>query len=224
MQSIPEICKHKGILTHWKDYPEGSVERAKSLGIEVWSTSKGLQTTLQLWQTELSVLQREKPWEALGLKSADEFVKAVVGKSTKEISKEITKRTQIQKLRKEHPELSQAEIAKEANVSRQYVHEVLSSEKSESDFLLDIPEHLNNKNDRADFRKLPPELQAKVASREININAAAIAVGIRKWLAPEDAALKAFGKVTERLMVLRSIVNSLTDSERQIVKDWLSER
>jgi hypothetical protein len=222
MQSIPEICKHKGILTHWKDYPEGSVERAKSLGIEVWSTSKGLQTTLQLWQTELSVLQREKPWKALGLKSADEFVKAVVGKSTKEISKEITKRTQIQKLRKEHPEWTQQQIADEVGVSQPFVNQIISK-ISESEKTL-IPDHIKGNTDRADFNKLPPELQAKVASKEININAAAIAVGIRKWLAPEDAVLKAFGKVTERLMVLRSIINSLTDSERQIVKDWLSER
>jgi hypothetical protein len=223
MQSIPEICKHRGILTHWKGYPEGSVERAKSLGIEVWSTSKGLQTTLSLWQTKLSILQREKPWKALGLKSADEFVKAVVGKSTKEIGKEITKRTQIQKLRKEHPEWTQQQIAEKVGVSRPYVTQVVS-EISESENLVTIPDHIKGNTDRADFNKLPPELQAKVASREININAAAIAVGIRKWLAPEDAALKAFGKVTERLMVLRSIVNSLTDSERQVVKDWLSER
>jgi transcriptional regulator with XRE-family HTH domain len=222
MQSTPDICKHKGILTHWKDYPEGSVERAKSLGIEVWSTSKRLDTTLNLWQTELSVLQREKPWKALGLKSADEFVKAVVGKSTKEISKEITKRTQIQKLRKEHPDWTQQQIAEEVGVSQQYVNQV-TSKMSESDKIL-VPDHLNNRNDRADFRKLPPELQAKVASREMNINAAAIAVGIREFLSAEDAVLKAFGKVTERLMVLRSIVDTLTDSERQILKDWLSDK
>jgi hypothetical protein len=155
VQSIPEICKHRGILTHWKGYPEGSVERAKSLGIEVWSTSKGLQTTLELWEIKLSILQREKPWEALGLKSADEFVKAVVGKSTKEIGKEITKRRQIQKLHKEHPEWTQQQIAEKVNVTQGYVARIIT-EKSESDNLV-IPDHLNNRNDRADFRKLPPD-------------------------------------------------------------------
>jgi DNA-binding XRE family transcriptional regulator len=223
MQSTPDICKHKGILTHWKDYPEGSVERAKSLGIEVWSTSKRLDTTLNLWQTELSVLQREKPWKALGLKSADEFVKAVVGKSTKEIGKEITKRIQIQKLRKEHPEWTQQQIADEVGVSQQYVNQITSESFKLKESLV-IPDWIKSSRDRADFNKLPPELQAKVASREININAAAIAVGIREFLSAEDAVLKAFGKVTERLMVLRSIVDTLTDSERQILKDWLSDK
>jgi hypothetical protein len=216
MQSIPEICKHKGILTHWKGYPEGSVERAKSLGIEVWSTSKGLQTTLRLWEVELSILQREKPWKALGLKSADEFVKAVVGKSTKEISKEITKRTQIQKLRKEHPELTQQQIAEKVGVSRPYVTQVVS-EMSESDNLLTIPEHLNNRNDRADFNKLPTELQQKVASREISLNQAAIQAGIRRKPSDSDTVLKAFTRAQDRVGLLRDILSAFIASDRDSV-------
>jgi DNA-binding XRE family transcriptional regulator len=223
MQSTPDICKHKGILTHWKDYPEGSVERAKSLGIEVWSTSKRLDTTLNLWQTELSVLQREKPWKALGLKSADEFVKAVVGKSTKEISKEITKRTQIQKLRKERPDWTQQQIADEVGVSQPYVNQIISETFKLKETLI-IPDWIKSSRDRADFNKLPAELQVKVASKEMSLNAAAIAAGIRKKPSPEETIVKAFSKATERLMVLRSIVDTLTDSERQILKDWLSDK
>jgi predicted regulator of amino acid metabolism with ACT domain len=62
--------------------------------------------------------------------------------------------------------VSQAKIAKEANVSRQYVHQVLSSKICESDKLVDTPDHLKSRTDRADFRKLPPELQSKVADRK----------------------------------------------------------
>ena len=222
MQSIPEICKHKGILTHWKGYPEGSVERAKSLGIEVWSTSKGLQTTLSLWQTKLSILQREKPWKALGLKSADEFVKAVVGKSTKEISKEITKRTQIQKLHKEHPDWTQQQIADEVGVSQQYVNQV-TSKMSESDKIL-VPDHLNNRNDRADFRKLPPELQAKVASREISLNQAAIAAGIRRKPTPEETIVKAFSKAENQLQIAKAIVEALNVKDAAALKQWIAKQ
>jgi hypothetical protein len=224
MQSTPEICKHKGILTHWKDYPEGSVERAKSLGIEVWSTSKGLETTLQLWQTKLAVLQREKPWKALGLKSADEFVKAVVGKTTKEIGKEIKKRTQIKELSIAHPDWSQQDIANEVGTSRQYVHEVLSSKVSDYDKMLDIPDHLNNRNDQADFRKLPAELREKVAAREVSLNQAAIQAGIRKKPTPEEQCVKAFKKSQSRLVPLKAIVLSLEPHELSVIADWVKER
>lgn len=130
----------------------------------------------------------------------------------------------IRELNERHPELSKAEIAKETNVSRQYVHEVLSSKQFDSKVLVDTPNHLTGSEAKADFRKLPPELQQKVASREISLNQAAIQAGIRKKPTPEETALKAFGKAQERLQVVRSILDALTDSERQVVKDWLSER
>lgn len=203
MQSTPEICKYKGILTHWKDYPEGSIERAKSLGIDVWSTSKGLETTLQLWETKLCVLRREKPWQALGLKSAEEFVKAVVGKTTREIGKEITKRTQIQTYYRDNPEAKQEDIAKRFGVSQPYVSQVISK-TSDSDKLL-IPKHLKNRNDKADFRKLPANLQEMVTSREVSLNAAAIQAGIRKKPTPEDACLRAFRKCSDLADMLRRL-------------------
>jgi hypothetical protein len=45
---------------------------------------------------------------------------------------------------------------------------------------LNIPNHLNGSHERTDFRKLPAELQQKVAAKEVSLNAAAIAAGIRK--------------------------------------------
>jgi hypothetical protein len=69
-----------------------------------------------------------------------------------------------------------------------------------------------------------PEILSKVQSGELSVNQAAIQAGIRKKPTPEEAIVKAFGKAQERLQVVRSILDALTDSERQIVKDWLSER
>jgi hypothetical protein len=222
MQSTPEICKHKGILTHWKDYPEGSVERAKSLGIEVWSTSKRLDTTLSLWQTELAVLQREKPWRALGLKSADEFVKAVVGMTTKEIGKEITKRTQIQKYHHDNPEVKQEDIAKKFGVSQQYVSKV-TTKSSESEETV-VPDHINGNSDKADYNKLPAELREMVAARQVSLNQAAIQAGIRKKPTPEEQCVKAFKKSQSRLVPLKVIVLSLEPHELSVIADWVKER
>jgi DNA-binding MarR family transcriptional regulator len=223
MQSTPEICKHKGILTHWKDYPEGSVERAKSLGIEVWSTSKGLETTLQLWQTKLAVLQREKPWRALGLKSADEFVKAVVGMTTKEIGKEITKRTQIQKLRRDHPDWTQQRIANETDVDKAYVSRVLTNNCEVKEKVI-VPDWIKSSRDQADFRKLPAELREKVAAREVSLNQAAIQAGIRKKPTAEEQCVKAFKKSQSRLVPLKVIVLSLEPHELSVIADWVKER
>jgi hypothetical protein len=44
---------------------------------------------------------------------------------------------------------------------------------SESDKTV-IPSTLQSRTDQADFRKLPPELQQKVAAKEVSLNAAAI--------------------------------------------------
>ncbi|MGA1416708.1 MAG: hypothetical protein ACO319_06605 [Candidatus Nanopelagicaceae bacterium] len=141
-----------------------------------------------------------------------------------EAAQEVLKsKDKIRELNERHPELSKAEIAKETNVSRQYVHEVLSSKKLHCNKSLDIPDHIKSRPHRADFRKLPPELQAKVASKEMSLNQAAIQAGIRRKPTAEETIVKAFNKATERLVALRSIVDILTDSERQILIDWLSD-
>ena len=213
MQPTPSICKHKGILTHWSGYPEGSVERAKALGIEIWSTSKSLQTTLKLWEGKLAILRREKPWQVLGLNTADDFVKAVVGKTTKEIGKEIAKRTQIRQLREDHPEWTQQRIADEVGVSRQYAHEVLSSKKSDSDKTVDIPLCLQSRTDQADYRKLPQDMREAVAQKKISLNAAAIQSGIRKRPSQGELCVKAFRKAENRLEVLKLIIAELDEHE-----------
>jgi predicted regulator of amino acid metabolism with ACT domain len=61
--------------------------------------------------------------------------------------------------------VSQQQIAEKVGVSRPYVTQVVS-EISESENLVTIPDHIKGNTDRADFRKLPPELQSKVADRK----------------------------------------------------------
>jgi predicted DNA-binding protein YlxM (UPF0122 family) len=141
-----------------------------------------------------------------------------------EAAQEVLKsKDKIRELNEKYPELSKAEIAETVNVSRQYVYEVLSSKSPQEGKLLDIPNHIKGKNQKTDFRKLPPELQQKVASRELSLNAAAIQAGIRKRPTANEVGLKAFNKSDERMLFVRSILDALTDSERQVVKDWLTD-
>lgn len=80
MKRIPEILRHNEILTYWKNYPLGSVERAKSMGIELFQICKQVELTADLWAAELRALDREQPWQALGLGSRSEFIERVTGK------------------------------------------------------------------------------------------------------------------------------------------------
>lgn len=90
---------------------------------------------------------------------------------------DVSKRVRINQLK---GTMSQSAIAAEVGCSRQYVHEVLSSESLQCQDSLDIPSHITRDADRADFRKLSPELQEKVRNREESMNAAAIEAGFRK--------------------------------------------
>jgi len=84
MRRPPELLKHDGILTNWRTYPAGSIERAKSLGLEVLATSTNVEAIQALWQSKLDIIAKERAWEPLGLKSCDDFVQAVTGQTTKE--------------------------------------------------------------------------------------------------------------------------------------------
>ena len=79
MSSLPKILKSSTILTSWRGYPFGTKERAKALGIEVWSTFKNVKATSDLWETKLQVVSENEPWKPLGLKDLDEFIQAVCG-------------------------------------------------------------------------------------------------------------------------------------------------
>lgn len=67
------------------------------------------------------------------------------------------------------------------------------------------------------------DIFTKVKSGELSVNAAAIAAGIRKKPTPAEIIVKTFAKVEDRLETLKKIVGTLTDFERQVVKDWLTD-
>lgn len=69
-----------------------------------------------------------------------------------------------------------------------------------------------------------PELLDKIETGELTVNQAAIQAGIRKKPTPAEIVVKTFSKVENRLETLRSIVRTLSDAERQVVKDWFSEQ
>jgi hypothetical protein len=97
------------------------------------------------------------------------------------------------------------------------------SKISQREEILNIPPTIEGNSSKADFRKLPPELQQKVAAKEVSLNAAAIQAGIRKKPTPAEIVVKTFAKVENRLETLRTIVQALSDAERQVVKDWLTD-
>lgn len=128
----------------------------------------------------------------------------------------------IRELKESNPSWTQQKIAEAVGCSRPYVTQVLVSKNSHREELV-TPPTIEGNSSKADFRKLPPELREKVAAKEISLNAAAIAAGIRKKPTPTEIIVKTFAKVEDRLETLKKIVGTLTDSEREIVKDWLTD-
>jgi len=107
----PTVLRHAGILTHWRDYPEGSVERAKALGLEVLFTFQRVETTQHLWESKTQLVEQEKPWVALGLPSRAAFIKAITGHSEKAVHSKFRKSDAIRQRREEHPNETQQQTA-----------------------------------------------------------------------------------------------------------------
>lgn len=159
---------------------------------------------LKHWDKELEEAKRNKIWLRHKPKygSLEELLAKEVGFSDAEY--EVKKKTQIRNLSEEHPDWTQQQIADEVGCSKPYVNKVLTK-KSESDESVNTPDHLKSRTDKADFRKLPHELQEKVRVKEVSLNAAAIQAGIRKKPTPEDACFKAFRKCSDLKEMLRRL-------------------
>ena len=196
MKSTPEILRHKGILTNWRDYPEGSVERAKALGIDVWQVSERVETTLERWEVEVRVLQREKPWKVLGLRDANEFVKAITGKSIKEIDEEIAVKCVIAKANPIPP----AYAPRNPNGVNQHQKDG----RTDTNGIKPVQGNTTDYTLRRLARDCPEMLDA-IKCGELSVNAAAIQAGIRKKPTPEDACLRAFRKCSDLTEMLRRL-------------------
>lgn len=187
MNKPPELLKHDGILTNWRSYPEGSVERAKAIGLELLATCTNLEATIQLFESKCSIVAKEQAWKPLGLKSREDFIKAVTGRTEKAVRKKITKTQEIRDRRASHPHETQQQTADAVGCSRELVKKVdaAGTKSSESEEKVPIPEWVTHKDLRAAFRKLPAEEQARLAGlppgeRRGAVRQAAIAAGIVK--------------------------------------------
>ena len=185
MKSLPAILKGSGILTHYSTYPKGSIERAKSIGIELIGSSNSLDSTLAMWQSECDIVEREQPWKPLGLKSSSDFIKAVTGRTEKEIRKEITKA--------QHARAQAVEVRQGAHRSNRTMTQTSGTG---SEYLL-----------RRLAKTAPDFLDRYEAGEFKSVRAAAIAAGHIKVATVLDVLEKAWAKATaaERATFLQRI-------------------
>ena len=188
MRRLPPLLKHDAILSNWRSYPKGSIERAKALGIEVLSTCSSLEATIELWESEKAVVAEEQPWKPLGLSSLEAFIEAVTGRSEKEVAKQITKTEAIRERREKHPNETQQQTADAVGCDQSLVAKVMNK-SSQSDESFIVPDWLSNPNMRAAFRKLPEDEQERIAGlsqeeRRGSVRRAALAAGVVKDRTP----------------------------------------
>lgn len=88
----PEILCHDSALASFKRYPPGSKERAKALGISLWLTYGRVDSTLKEWEETERLAEEEEVWKPLGLKSLDDLILQITGKSRTAVRKELGKR------------------------------------------------------------------------------------------------------------------------------------
>ena len=214
MKKSPELLKHDAILTNWRSYPEGSVERAKAIGIELLATATNLEATLQLWESKCDIVSREQAWKPLGLKSSEDFIKAVTGRTEKAVVSKITKTQAIRNRRTTHPTETQQQTADAVGCSRKHVVEVMQgvTTKSVSDKEVTPPEWITRRDLQAAFRKLPAGERDRLEAlpdekRRGSVRQAAIAAGIVKVPTVIDKLRAAWKKATkeERLAFLEEI-------------------
>jgi hypothetical protein len=179
MKNLPTILRHNTILTNWSGYPVGSLERAKALGIEVFSRSNSLEATIDLWRTECELVEKEKPWLPLGLKNKEQYILAVTGKTEKAIQRKISKTQAILQRRDKYPNESQQETADAIGCARSLVAMVVNKPFQERN--VDIPEWIHGVAQQAAFRKLSKSDQEKVRKAgKGSLRGIAIAAGVVK--------------------------------------------
>ena len=202
MKKPPELLKHDAILTNWRSYPEGSVERAKAIGLELLATCTNLEATIQLWESKCSIVAKEQAWKPLGLKSREEFIKAVTGRTEKAVASKITKTQAIRERRASQPNETQQQTADAVGCSQGLVAQVISHECETQRTLIEVPVWVTDPHQQAAFRKLPADERARLEAlpadqRRGSVRQAAIAAGIVKVPSVLDQLRKLWAKATE---------------------------
>jgi hypothetical protein len=201
----PELLKHDAILTNWRSYPEGSVERAKAIGLELLATCTNLEATIQLWESKCEIVAKEQAWKPLGLKSREDFIKVVTGRTEIAVRKKITKTQAIRDRRVSHPHETQQQTADAVGCSQQMVAKIdrmLTTKGSESELKVVAPQWVTSKDMQAAFRKLPPDQRERLESlpdekRRGAVRQAAIAAGIVKVPSVLNQLRKLWAKASE---------------------------
>lgn len=204
MKKPPELLKHHAILTNWRSYPEGSVERAKAIGMELLATCTNLEATIQLWESKCDIVAKEQAWRPLGLKSREDFIKAVTGRTETAVRKKITKTQAIRERRASHPGETQQQTADAVGCSQQMVAKIdrmLTTKSSQCEEKVVTPDWITNPNQQANFRKLPADERARLEAlpedeRRGAVRQAAIAAGIVKVPTTLEAFLKLWKKAS----------------------------
>lgn len=203
MKKPPELLKHDAILTNWRSYPEGSIERAKAIGLELLATATNLDATWELWQSKCSIVAKEQAWKPLGLKSSAEFIKAVTGRTEAAVRQKITKTQAIRERRATHPHETQQQTADAVGCDKGFVSKVVRglTEKCETQEKVNCPAWITDPHQQANFRKLPSEERARLESlpadeRRGAVRQAAIAAGIVKVPSALDKLRTAWRKAT----------------------------
>ena len=174
----PALLKHAGILTNWRDYPAGSVERAKALGLEVLFTFQRLDTTRKLWESKKQVVDHERPWVTLGLTSREAFIEAVTGHGESEADEHISKSEAVLVRRAAHPDETQQQTADAVGCSQQFVARVLTTKNFPGKKKVVTPDWLRSPKSQALFRKLSPADQARVWAHEAPLSVIAREAGL----------------------------------------------
>ena len=196
MKKPPELLKHDAILTNWRSYPEGSIERAKAIGIELLATCTNLEVTIQLWESKCDIVAKEQAWKPLGLKSREDFIKAVTGRSESVVRKKISAAESARAMRAADPTMTQTEIARELGVTKQAVHKSTKTFKAKEK--VDCPDWMRGDAAKATFRKLTPEDQERVrAAGRGSLRGIAIAAGIVKVPTVLDRLRTLWAKASE---------------------------
>lgn len=203
MKKPPDLLKHDAILTNWRTYPEGSIERAKAIGLELLATCTNLEATIQLWESKCNIVAKEQAWKPLGLKSREDFIKAVTGRTETAVRKKITKTQAIRERRASNPNETQQQTADAVGCDKGFVSKVVRglTEKSQSEEKVNCPDWLTNPNQKATFRKLSEEERERLEDlppdeRRGAVRKAGIAAGVVKVDGTVTKLLKLWKKAT----------------------------
>lgn len=203
MKKPPDLLRHDAILTNWRTYPEGSVERAKAIGLELLATCSNLEATIQLWESKCDIVAKEQAWKPLGLKSREDFIKAVTGRTETAVRKKITKTQAIRERRTSHPDETQQQTADAVGCDKGFVSKVVRglTEKCETQQKVNCPSWITDPHMQATFRKLPEEERERLEAlppdeRRGAVRQAGIAAGIVKVPNTVTKLLKLWKKAT----------------------------